>query len=78
MNCGRRRGSSVREEIKAIGRVVGHQLSAGKAPRRAGDPPSLAAGTSLIRKTLCRRPVHGDADKIVTHALAWERKLNGL
>src|SRR5271156_2396020 len=41
MNCGYGHGTSVREVISALERVVGHKLPVREAPKRAGDPPSL-------------------------------------
>ncbi|HUO93223.1 MAG TPA: UDP-glucose 4-epimerase GalE [Rhizomicrobium sp.] len=76
MNCGYGHGASVREVIGSIERVAGHTLPVREAPRRPGDPPSLVADASLIRKTLRWTPQHDDLDEIVTHALAWERRLN--
>ncbi len=76
MNCGYGHGSSVREVIAAIERVTGHRLAVREAPRRAGDPPSLVADASLIRKTLGWKPEHDDLEEIVGHAFAWEQRLN--
>jgi UDP-glucose 4-epimerase len=76
MNCGYGHGSSVREVITAIERVVGRALAAVEAPRRAGDPPSLVSDNRLIRATLGWVPEHDDLDEIVTHAYAWEKRLN--
>jgi UDP-glucose 4-epimerase len=46
--------------------------------RRAGDPASLISDPTLIRKTLPWEPQYADLDTIITHALAWERKLTEL
>ena len=43
--------------------------------RRAGDPPELVAANARLLDTLDWRPAYADIDTIVTHALAWERKL---
>ncbi len=45
--------------------------------RRPGDPAILVADVSRIRATLDWRPQFDDLDTIVTHALAWERRLSG-
>lgn len=76
MNCGYGHGSSVHEVIRTIERVSGTKLSVREAPRRAGDPSSLVADASLIHKTIGWQPEHDDLDEIVTHSLAWERRLN--
>jgi UDP-glucose 4-epimerase len=75
LNCGYGHGYSVREVIAAVERVVGHSFPVRQAPRRAGDPPSLVAGTKRIREILKWNPRHDDLDFIVSTALAWERTL---
>ena len=75
LNCGYGHGYSVREVIAAVERVVGHSFPVRQAPRRAGDPPSLVAGTKRIREILKWAPRHDDLDFIVGTALAWERTL---
>jgi len=75
LNCGYGHGYSVREVIAAVERVVGHPLPLRQAPRRAGDPPALVAGTKRIREILKWSPRHDDLDFIVSTALAWERTL---
>jgi UDP-glucose 4-epimerase len=47
-------------------------------PRRAGDPPVLVASNRRLVETLGWTPRFADIDVIVTHALEWERKLQGL
>jgi UDP-glucose 4-epimerase len=76
MNCGYGHGRSVREVIGAIERVAGHKVVVRESPRRPGDVPSLVADAALIRETLAWTPLHDNLDEIVTHAFAWERKLN--
>ena len=75
LNCGYGHGYSVREVIDAVERAAGTRLHVREEPRRAGDPPSLIAGASRIRETLGWTPRYDDLDKIVSTALAWERKL---
>ena len=43
--------------------------------RRAGDPDSLISDNRAIMQTLTWVPQYADLDTIVSHALAWERKL---
>jgi UDP-glucose 4-epimerase len=45
------------------------------APRRPGDSDSLISDPSRIKQMLPWRPQYADLDKIVAHALAWERRL---
>lgn len=76
MNCGYGHGSSVREILSTVERVVGHKLKTREAPRRAGDAPFLVADPRLIKATLNWTPQHDDLDDIVRTAYAWESKLN--
>jgi len=75
MNCGYGRGFSVLEVLDAVDRVTNLKLNRVLSPRRAGDPDSLVSDPSRIRATLPWAPKHDQLDEIVTHALAWERKL---
>jgi UDP-glucose 4-epimerase len=43
--------------------------------RRAGDPDSLISDNRAIMERFPWQPKHADLDEIVSHALAWERKL---
>lgn len=74
-NCGYGRGYSVMEVVETVRRVSGLTLDARLAPRRAGDPASIVAASAKIRDALGWQPQLDDLDKIVTHALAWERTL---
>jgi len=76
MNCGYGRGFSVLEVLDAVDRVTNMKIERVMAPRRAGDPDSLVSDPSRIRATLPWQPKHADLEEIVTHALAWERKLS--
>ncbi|RKF21739.1 UDP-glucose 4-epimerase GalE [Altericroceibacterium spongiae] len=76
MNCGYGRGFSVLEVLDAVDRTTNHTITRIMAPRRAGDPDSLISDNSRIKRTLPWKPQHADLDEIITHALAWERKLS--
>jgi len=76
-NCGYGHGHSVFEVVDAVRRACGREFRVEVAGRRAGDPVSLVADVSRIRSTLDWRPQFDDLDTIVTHALAWERRLSG-
>jgi UDP-glucose 4-epimerase len=75
LNCGYNRGFSVLEVLGAVERVAGVTLKRNMAERRAGDPPALVADNRRITETFSWQPRYGNLDTIVTHALAWERKL---
>ncbi len=78
MNCGYGRGFSVLEVLDAVGRATNTAIERRLSPRRAGDPDALISDNARIRATLPWVPQHADLDTIVTHALAWERKLGGI
>jgi UDP-glucose 4-epimerase len=75
LNCGYGRGFSVLEVIETVKRVSGVDFEMGFCGRRPGDPAHIVAASDLIRSTLNWQPHFDDLQTIVTHALAWERKL---
>jgi UDP-glucose 4-epimerase len=75
LNCGYGRGFSVLEVLDAVDRVTNLKISRKLEGRRAGDPDSLISDNRAIMKSFPWQPQYADLDKIVTHALAWERKL---
>lgn len=75
LNCGYGRGFSVLEVLDAVDRVTNLKINRVMEGRRAGDPDSLISDNSAIMDRFPWQPKHADLDKIVTHALAWERKL---
>ncbi|WP_336964346.1 UDP-glucose 4-epimerase GalE [Sphingobium aquiterrae] len=76
MNCGYGRGFSVMEVLDAVDRVTNMKIERKIEGRRAGDPDALISDNSAILARLPWQPAHADLDRIVTHALAWERKLS--
>jgi UDP-glucose 4-epimerase len=74
-NCGYGHGYSVLEVIETARRVSGRNFTVEYADRRPGDPASLIADVSRIHTTLDWRPLYDNLDTIVSHALAWERRL---
>jgi UDP-glucose 4-epimerase len=78
LNCGYGKGLSVLEVLDAIDRVAEEPLNREMKGRRAGDPPELVASNRRLVETLAWTPRFADIDTIVTHALEWERKLQGL
>lgn len=77
-NCGYGKGFSVLEVIEAVKRASGQDFTVHMADRRPGDPAELVASSKLIRDELGWTPEYDDLDLIVSHALAWEEKLNAL
>ena len=75
MNAGYSNGFSVTQVLDAVDRVTNMKIVRTVEGRRAGDPDALIADNSRILATLPWQPRFDDLDMIVTHALAWERKL---
>ena len=75
LNCGYGRGFSVLEVLDAVDRVTNMTIERRLEDRRAGDPDSLISDNRAILERFPWRPEHADLDRIVSHALAWERKL---
>ena len=76
LNCGYGRGFSVLEVLDAVDRVTNMRIERKMEGRRAGDPDSLISDNRAIMERFPWQPKHADLDEIVTHALAWERKLS--
>ena len=74
-NCGYGRGYSVLEVIETVQRIAGSDFEVRTAARRPGDPATLVSNPNRIHKALDWKPLYQDIDSIVTHALAWEKKL---
>jgi UDP-glucose 4-epimerase len=75
MNAGYSSGFSVQQVLDAVDRVTNLKIDRVIEGRRAGDPDALIADNSRILATLPWKPRYNDLDVIVSHALAWERKL---
>jgi len=75
LNAGYGRGYSVLEVLDAVDRVTNVKIERRLEGRRAGDPDALVADNRAILAALPWRPKHDDLDRIVSDALAWERKL---
>jgi UDP-glucose 4-epimerase len=75
LNVGYGHGYSVREVLRMVETVGGKPLAIREEARRAGDPAYLVARADRIRSELGWQPRFDDLEAIVTHSLAWERKL---
>jgi UDP-glucose 4-epimerase len=75
MNCGYGRGFSVLEVLDTVKKVSGVDFPVTLSPRRPGDPARIVAASDRARAMLGWQPRLDDLGTIVTHALAWERKL---
>lgn len=76
LNCGYGRGFSVLDVIDTVKRVSGIDFKVEFTGRRPGDPAHIVAACDRIRSTLKWQPRFNDLETIVSHALAWERKLS--
>ncbi len=76
MNCGYGRGFSVLEVLDAVDRVTNRKIVRRLSARRAGDPDALISDNRRIKAILPWQPRYADLDTIVSHALAWERRLS--
>lgn len=74
-NCGYSQGFSVAQVVNTVKKVSERDFEVRNAPRRAGDPPALVAGTNKIKSVLGWEPLHNNLEEIISHALAWELKL---
>src|ERR1700719_596037 len=75
LNVGYGHGYSVREVLRMVETVGGKRLVIREEARRAGDPAYLVARADRIRAELGWQPRYDDLAAIVTHSLAWEKKL---
>ena len=75
LNVGYGHGYSVREVLKMVEQVSGQRLVIREEARRAGDPAYLVARAERIRRELGWTPRYDDLSVIVSHSLAWEKKL---
>jgi UDP-glucose 4-epimerase len=75
LNCGYGRGFSVLQVIETVKRVSQVDFPVRLAPRRFGDPAAIVAKADLIRNKLNWKPKLDNLETIVSHALAWEKKL---
>jgi UDP-glucose 4-epimerase len=73
-NVGNSRGFSVREVIESVRRITGRAITVREAPRRAGDPAELVAGSDKIRRELKWAPQFSTLDAIVETAWAWKQR----
>jgi UDP-glucose 4-epimerase len=78
LNCGYGHGFSVLEVIDAVKRMSGVDFAVDHVGPRPGDPASIVAQSDRARDVLGWQPRFDDLATIVTHALAWERKLTVL
>jgi UDP-glucose 4-epimerase len=72
-NLGNGQGFTVKEVIETCREVTGHPIPAEVGARRPGDPATLIASSSKIRRELGWEPEYPDLRMIVEHAWTWHR-----
>ena len=70
-NLGTGRPCSNREVIRAVEQVSGKKVPLVAAPRRAGDPPTLYADSTLAQRELGWKVKFADAGSIIATAWKW-------
>lgn len=73
-NCGYGHGYSVREVIEIAREVTGVDFRVEEAARRDGDPPSLVADSTKLKRALRWEPRCDDLRFIVKTAWEWESR----
>jgi UDP-glucose 4-epimerase len=75
LNCGYGSGFSVLDVIGSVKQVSHSDFAVRMGPRRPGDPAAIVAKADRISEILGWKPRLNDLDTIVSHALAWEKRL---
>jgi len=70
-NLGNGQGFTVQEVVVAAREVTDQPIPTQIAPRRAGDPATLVAGSDCIRRELGWEPRHADLRDIIASAWRW-------
>jgi UDP-glucose-4-epimerase GalE len=73
-NAGTGSGFSVREVLRAVEEVTGKAVPHRIGPRREGDPPSLVADSTALRKEWGWNPQYSDLRTIVETGWRWETR----
>lgn len=74
LNCGYGHGYSVKEVVRVVKKVTKIDFKTKIKGRRAGDPPSLVADNSLLKKEVNWNPRYDDLELIIKTAWEWELK----
>jgi UDP-glucose 4-epimerase len=73
-NCGYGHGFSVKEVVDIVKKVTGVDFPVRYTGRRPGDPPSLIADSSKLRREVGWSPQYDDLEYIIRTAWEWEKK----
>lgn len=77
-NCGYGTGYSVLEIVQMVKEVSGIDFEIRLAPRRDGDAAAVVAACDNAKEKLKWTPRHNTLKEIVSHALAWEERLQSI
>jgi len=72
-NLGNGQGFSVKQVIDTVEKVIGREVPVEAAPRRAGDPARLIAGSTRAKAELGWNPHYPELETIIQHAWAWRK-----
>ncbi|HWA63085.1 MAG TPA: UDP-glucose 4-epimerase GalE [Caulobacteraceae bacterium] len=72
-NVGTGEGATVMQIIAAAERALGKTVPYSVGPRRPGDPPSLVADSSRLKRDFGWAPKHSDLETIIRTAAEWQR-----
>lgn len=75
-NCGYGHGYSVKEVVDKVKEKTKIDFPVRYADRRPGDPPSLIADSTKLKKELGWAPQYDDLGYIIKTAWEWEKKLH--
>jgi UDP-glucose 4-epimerase len=73
LNLGTGHGTTVKELLETVRRVVGRDFEIKYGPRREGDSPALVADNALAKRTIGWSPRH-DLQSIIETAWNWHSK----
>jgi len=76
LNLGTNKATSVKQMIDIARALTGKEIPTQMNPRRAGDPPLLAADASEARRVLGWTPTHSSIENIILTAWQWQQKLH--
>lgn len=72
-NVGLGQGCSILEIVKMVEKILRRKVPVEFQPRRLGDPPSLIADATAIRRDIGWHPKHNDLEEMLSGAVRWHR-----
>ena len=74
-NCGYGIGTSVKEVVKVLNKILSDQISTKIGKRRSGDSKKVVANTTKFYKYFSWKPKYNNLKFILNTSLNWEKKL---